>query len=321
MWAAAIERNGGPEVLQHMELADPDCPDDGLVIDVEAISVERADLIARVMTPLPRSPHVIGSVAAGTVVEVGAAVTDRRIGERVVTVGATGSHASRRAVAASLAWPIPEGLASREAACVPIAFGTAFECLFTAGDLQPGQTVLVHAGAGGIGMAAIQLAKLAGATVVATASTADRLERLAALGLDHGIASDHADLAAEVARRVGPHGVDLVVDSVGGRTLDDSVALLAWRGRLVSVGAAVGRGATLDASRLGLRGNSVHGVQLSATIRAEPARSFAMIAECIGGVAAGRLEVRVARTFPLADAAAAHAFIEGRHAVGRVVIE
>ena len=112
--------------------------------------------------------------------DVGAGVEDRAVGDRVVALSAAGSHAARRAVPAAITWPIPDGLDAARAACVPVAFGTAYECVFTAGNLTEGQTVLIHAGAGGVGMAAIQLAKRAGATVIATASSDEKLERLKA---------------------------------------------------------------------------------------------------------------------------------------------
>ncbi len=320
MWAAAIDRNGGPEVLEYVCLPDPFCADDALLIDVEAICVEGADLAARALSAPPAPQHVVGAVAAGTVVAVGAAVTGHRPGERVVTLGPAGSHATRRAVPASMAWPIPEGLSTRDAACVPVAFGTAFECLFTAGELQSGQTVLVHGGAGGVGMAAIQLARLAGATVIATASTAEKLERLQALGLHHGIDYRTQDFVAETRRLAGRHGVDLVVDSVGGATLAASIPVLAWQGRLVSVGSAGRQGSTLDAALLWPGNNSLHGVRLAAVLDADHARAFATIAECLARTAAGELSVRVATSFALADAAAAHAFIEARRAFGRVVL-
>jgi NADPH2:quinone reductase len=320
MHAAAIDINGGPEVLSFVELPDPDCADDGILIDVEAISIEGGDLLARAMVPPKVLPHVVGYIAAGRIRQVGKDVPGRQVGERVVTLHGDGSHATKRAVPAAMAWPIPDGLGTAEAACVPVAFGTAFECLFTAGDLQPGQTVLIHAGSGGVGMAAIQMAKLAGATVIATASTADKLERLKAFGLDHGIDYSAQDFVKEAQRIAGPKGIDLVLDSVGGKTLADSVKVLAWRGRLVSVGIAARGGSAVDAYSLWARNNSLHGVLLATALKAEYSRCFAMIGECLARAASGELKVQIAKVFPLAEAAAAHAYIEGRRAFGRVVM-
>ena len=320
MKAAAIEINGGPEQFQYIELPDPVCPDDGLVIDVEAISIEGGDLLARAMSPLKVVPHVVGYIAAGTIVEVGQLVTTRKVGERVVTLNSDGSHATKRAVSAAMAWPIPDGVSTQDAACVPVAFGTAFECLFTAGDLKPGQTVLIHAGSGGVGMAAIQMAKLAGANVIATASSADKLERLKVFGMDHGIDYATEDFVKAAQKLAGPKGIDLVIDSVGGKTLSDSVKVLGWRGRLISVGIAARGGSSVDAFSLWARNNTLHGVLLATALRAEYPRSFAMIGKCLARVASGELKVQIAKVFPLSEAAAAHAYIEGRHAFGRVVM-
>ncbi len=147
-----------------------------------------------------------------------------------------GSHASKRAVPAISTWPIPEGLDAATAASVPVAVGTAQECLFTAGKLEAGQTVLVQAGAGGVGMAAIQLAKQAGATVLATASTDEKLERLKEFGLDHGINYATENFAERTRELTDGRGADVILDSVGGQTLVDGIAALAYRGILVSVG-------------------------------------------------------------------------------------
>src|SRR5436190_6421549 len=186
MKAGVIYENGGPDVLRYEELPDHECPDGCVLIDVEAISIEGGDLLSRAGSPPASVPHIVGYLAAGPVVEVGAGVESRAVGDRVVTLNAAGSHASKRAVPALSTWPIPDGLDAARGACIPVAYGTAQECLFTAANLQAGQAVLIHAGAGGVGMAAIQLAKRAGATVISTASSGEKLERLKEFGLDHG---------------------------------------------------------------------------------------------------------------------------------------
>ena len=320
MKAAVIQHNGGPEVLSYEDVPDPVCADDGIVIDVETVSIEGGDLLARLMTPPSGPSHVVGYIAAGTVHAIGKLVKGRTLGERVVTLAANGSHATQRAAAAAMAWPIPAGLSTQDAACVPVAFGTAHDCLFNAGNLQKGQTVLVHAGAGGVGMAAIQLAHRAGATVIATASSSEKLERLKAFGLDHGINYVEQDFVAEVQRLTGKRGVDVVVDSVGGRTLVDSVKVLGWRGRLVSVGIAGRGGSAVNAFSLWARNNTLHGVLFATCLQAEYPRAYALVADCLARVASGELKVEIARVFPLAEAAQAHAYIEGRHAFGRVVM-
>ena len=130
-----------------------------LLVRVEAISIEGGDTLNRLQGEIGQSPHIVGYQCAGTVVETGADATQFRAGDRVVTVGIDGSHAALRAVAEPFAWKIPDGLSTEEAACVPVPFGTADDCLFEFGRLTAGETVLIHAGAGGVGIAAIQMAK------------------------------------------------------------------------------------------------------------------------------------------------------------------
>ena len=145
------------------------------------------------------------------------------------------------------------GARSRAGRLLPVAFGTAQECLFTAANLQEGQTVLIHAGAGGVGMAAIQLAKQAGATVISTASSDEKLERLKSLGLDHGINYADESFVDGVRELTDGRGVDVVLDSIGGKNLVDSVEALAYRGTLVSVGVAARAGSEIEASPCGRR--------------------------------------------------------------------
>jgi NADPH2:quinone reductase len=320
MKAAVIHENGGPDVLAYEDLPDPECPDGCVVIDVEAISIEGGDLLARASSPPPSAPHVVGYLAAGTVREVDAGVEDRAVGDRVVTLFMAGSHASQRAVPAMTTWPIPDGLDAARAACVPVALGTAQECLFTAGDLEAGQTVLIHAGAGGVGMAAIQLAKQAGATVISTASSDEKLERLKELGLDHGINYASESFVERTRELTDGRGADLILDSVGGQNLVDSVAALAYRGTLVSVGVAGRAGSGIEARDLWVQNTTLRGVFLGGAMIAEYPRVHAMIAELLDRVASGELHVEIDRTFPLAEAAGAHAYIESRQAFGRVVM-
>jgi NADPH2:quinone reductase len=320
MKAAVIHGNGSPEVLRYQEVPEPECPPGFVVVDAEAISLEGGDLLARAAGELPAVPHVIGYLSAGTVTQVGPDVAGRAAGDRVVALSASGSHAARRAVPAMMTWAIPAGLDAARAACVPVAFGTAQECLFTAGNLSAGQTVLVHAGAGGVGMAAIQLAKQAGATVIATASSDEKLGRLAAFGLDHGINYKADSFVARTRELTGSRGADVVIDSIGGRNLIDSISVLAYRGRLISVGTSGRAGSGIEARELWTRNNALHGVYLGAAIVSEYPRVHPMIGDMLDRVASGELQVAIDRTFPLAEAAAAHEYAESRTAFGRIVL-
>jgi NADPH2:quinone reductase len=228
-----------------------------------------------------------------------------------------GSHAERRAVPSVVTWLVPDGLDIVEAACIPVAFATADDCLFEFGHLQPGETVLIQAGAGGVGLAAIQLAKRAGATVLATASSDEKLERLREFGLDHGINYRTSDFPSVARELTDGRGADLVVDSVGS-TLTGSVQALAYRGRVSLVGQAGRDPQPFDASLLMMGNQSLTGVFLGAEV-ATP-RVQRLVDHLIEDVAGGELRVVVDRRFPLSDAAGAHEYLESRQAFGRVVL-
>ena len=320
MKAAVYYETGSPDVFRYEDVPDPVPGPGDILVDVETVSIEGGDTLNRLGGELARRPHVVGYQCAGVVAEVGAGVRGFSVGERVVTVGLDGSHAERRAVPEGFAWKIPDGVSTDEAACVPVPFGTADDCLFEFGHLQAGETALIHAGAGGVGIAAIQMAKRAGARVFSTASSDDRLERLKDLGLDEGINYTTHDFVAEARRLTDGRGVDVVVDSVGGVTLQGSINVLAYRGRCVSVGDA-GRSAAehLDISGMRPNNQTFSGYFLGAELLLFP-RARAMIAGHLDAIAKGELKVVIDRTFPLSDAAGAHAYIESRQAFGRVLL-
>jgi len=317
MKAAVYYETGPPSVFSYEDVPDPVCGPGDVLVDVEAISIEGGDTLNRAGGEMATSPHVVGYQCGGTIAEVGSGVKDREPGQRVVCTSLWGSHAERRAVPSIVTWLVPDGLDMVEAACVPIAFATADDCLFEFGHLQSGETVLVQAGAGGVGLATIQLAKRAGATVLATASSDEKLERLKEFGLDHGI-NYRTSYFPTVARELtGGLGVNLVVDSVGS-TLAGSVAALAYRGRVSLVGQAGRDPQPFDASSLGMGNQMLTGVFLGAEITTP--RVQAMVSRMLDDVAKGDLRVVVDRTFPLSDAAGAHAYLESRQAFGRVVL-
>ncbi|MHB8593113.1 MAG: quinone oxidoreductase family protein [Acidimicrobiales bacterium] len=319
MKAAVYYATGGPDVLRYEDVPDPDVGPGDVLVDVEAISIEGGDTLNRAGGEMARTPHIVGYQCAGTVVETGAEVTELVRGQRVVTVGLDGSHAERRVVPAAFCWPVPGGLAVDDAACVPIAFATADDCLFEFGRLQPGEVALVHAGAGGVGIAAIQLAKRAGARVLATASSDERLGRLGAFGVDDGINYTQTDFADEVRRLTDGRGADVIVDSVG-TTLPGSLRCLAYRGRCVTVGDA-GRqaGEKLDISTLRTNNQVLAGYFLGGELFSGT-RARQLVTRLLDEVASGVLRVVIDRSFPLSEAAAAHSYIESRQAFGRVLL-
>jgi NADPH:quinone reductase len=315
--AAVYYETGPPSVFRYEDVPDPVCGPGDVLVDVEAVSIEGGDTLNRAGGEMATTPHVVGYQCAGTIAEVGSDVHDRQPGQRVVCTMLWGSHAERVATPSIVTWVVPDGLDTVQAACVPVPWGTADDCLFEFGHLQAGESVLIQAGASGVGLAAIQLAKRAGATVLATASSDEKLDRLQEYGLDHGINYRTSDFPAVARELTGGQGVNLVVDSVGS-TLTGSVQSLAYRGRVTLVGSAGRDPQPFDAGMLMMGNQTVTGVFLGAEVFTDRVR--AMIARHLDDIAGGDLRVVVDRTFPLSDAAGAHAYIESRQAFGRVVL-
>lgn len=320
MKAAVYYEVGGPDVLRYEEISEPQLRAGGLLIDVRAIAVQGGDTLNRGGGILATQPHIVGYQASGIVRKVGDGVTTFVAGQPVVATMAFGSHAEVISVPATSAWAIPEGLTLNEAAGVPIEFGTADDCLFEFGRLKAGETVLVQAGASGVGLAAVQLAKAAGATVLATASSDDRLSRLKDYGLDHGINYTMVDVAKDVMTFTNGAGVNLVLDSVGGSTLEGSIASLGYRGRISWVGRAGREEQPPEVWPIMQKNASITGVFLGAEMALNPLRTYPMIGILLTRIAKKELVVVIDKTFPLAEAAQAHRYIESRKAFGRVLL-
>ena len=204
MKAAVYYETGAPDVFRYEDVPEPACPPSGILIDVKAVSIEGGDVLNRAGGEMAGKPHIVGYQCAGVVREVGANATGYTPGDEVVAIHAPRLPRSR----SSPCRRCPTGPSRRArdlqaAACVPVPFGTAHDCLFEFGRLQPGESVLIQAGAGGVGIAAIQLAKRAGATVLSTASSDERLERLKEFGLDHGINYRSGDWVSQARAATG----------------------------------------------------------------------------------------------------------------------
>jgi NADPH2:quinone reductase len=318
MKAAVYYETGDPGVFKYEEVPDPVCGPRDIVIDVKAISIEGGDVLSRAGGPMPAVPHIVGYDAAGVICQVGEKVSNRQVGQRVTTLSQFGSHAEKRALDALTSWIIPDNVSFEEAACVPVTLGTAHDCLFEFGRLKAGETVLVQAGASGVGMVAVQLAKHAGARVMTTASSDERLERLKAYGMDEGINYVEKDLVTEVKRLTDDQGVDLVIDGVGGEVLEKSIQAARHRGRIISYGQAGRNFRRIDVSGLAMGDKTLTGVFLGAEIATERVRK--MIDQLLKDIDSGSIRVPLDRKFSLAQAAEAHAYIESRQAVGRVVM-
>lgn len=318
MKAAVYYETGDPSVFKFEEVPDPTCGPWDIVIDVKAISIEGGDVLSRAGGPMPAVPHIVGYDAAGVICQVGENVTDRQMGQRVTTLNQFGSHAEKRALNSLNSWIIPDDVSFEEAASVPVTFGTAHDCLFEFGHLKDGETILVQAGASGVGIVAVQLAKHAGARVLTTASSYERLERLKEYGMDVGINYVEQDLVAEVKRLTDDQGVDLVIDGIGGEVLQKSIEAARHRGRIISYGQAGRNFRRIDVSGLTMGNKTLTGVFLGAEMATE--RVQKMIDQLLKDIGSGRIRVPLDRKFSLAQAAEAHAFIESRQAVGRVLL-
>ena len=320
MKAAVYYETGAPDVFRYEDVADPAVQPNGVLIDVQAIAIEGGDVLNRAGGAMTSKPHIVGYNCAGVVREVGAGVTDRNPGDRVTALMASGSHASMVSVPATSTFPVPDGCSIEQAACVPVSWGTAHDCIFEFGRLQPGETVLVQAGTSGVGIACVQLAKRGGATVIATSSSDEKLERLKQYGMDIGVNYRDGGFVEAVRKATNGQGANLVVDSVGGKTLEGSMQSVAYRGRVITVGNVSREGRAIDVSALSGGNASLTGVFFGLETFRSAARVVALMDELLKDIAKGELKVVVDRTYPLSEAAAAHAYIESRAAFGRVVL-
>jgi NADPH2:quinone reductase len=318
MKAAVYYENGPPSVLRYEDVPDPVAGPGEILVATEVVTLEGGDAISRRNRPPAQAPHVVGYQSGGRVIALGDGASRFRIGDRVATFAHEGSHAALRAVPESQAWSVPDGLDMQAGASVPVTFGTADDALFEFGELKPGETVLVTGATGGVGVAAIQIARAAGATVLALGSGEARLARLTALGAHHVVDYRMGDVVAAVRSLTGGRGADVVVEMVGGQVFDAAVAAAAYRGRVVFVGFASGEPSLVDAARLLFDCKSVRGMMFGREMHTDRARRI--IDRWMTAAAEGRVEVPVDRVFPLSQAAAAHEYLENGHPFGRVLM-
>ncbi len=318
MKAAVYYQSGSPDVFKYEDVPDPTLPPNGMIVKVEAVSIEGGDVSSRAGGKPAVTPYIVGYQTAGEVLAVGERVTDFKVGDKVVSTGANGSHASLRAVSSRTSWRIPAGLDVKVASVIPIPFGTADNCLLHYGRLEAGNTCFIQSGASGVGMAAIQIAKKAGARVIVTASSDERLDAIRDLGVDHGINSAKEDVVAEVMRITDKKGVDVALDGNGGTSLQQCVQVLGWLGRATFIGVTARESMKIDVRSLMGGNRSLMGLAFGAET-ATP-RVNKMVQSYIDAVARGEFKVLIDKEFALKDAAEAHRYIESRKAVGRVLL-
>ncbi len=337
MRVVEVTKYGPPEVLRVRERLEPVPEPSQVVIRVRAAGVNFADILMRLglYTRTPKPPFVPGFEVSGVVEALGIDVPALRVGDRVVaSTFPGGGYADQVAVRADRVLPLSEKMSFEDAAALPVNYLTAYQALTYMANLRRGERVLIHAAAGGVGLAAIQLAKLAGAETFGTAS-ASKHDFLRQQGLDHAIDYHSQDFEREVVGLTQGEGVDVVLDAVGGPSYRKSYRLLRHCGRLICFGmsaAAPGKRRSLKAlqawwqtpsfNALDLIGKNrtVSGLHVGELGRANPRLVRSWMPELFRMYEAGEIKPHIGATFPLAEAAAAHHFIHDRKNIGKVLL-
>jgi putative PIG3 family NAD(P)H quinone oxidoreductase len=325
MRAIVIREPGGPEVLELRDVPSPEPSRGEVRVRVRATAVNRADLLQRLgMYPAPPGspPDIPGLEIAGDVDFVGEGVTELAIGDRVFGVVGGGGYAEHVVVHARTLARVPSGMSVTDAAAVPEAFVTAWDAMMDQARLAPGETVLVHAVGGGVGTAALQIAKAVGARVIGTARTADKVSRAMQWGLTESVVVANGAFADNVLTLTAGRGVDVVVELVGGAYVAEDIACIAPRGRIVVVGMMAGTRADVDLGvlmrkRVELRGTVLRSRPLEEKILA----ARALERHLVPLLASGALRPVVDRVLPLAHAADAHRIVQKNETFGKVVLD
>ena len=322
MLCIEIAEPGGPEVLRVVERDDPVAGRGEVVINVAAAGVNRPDAMQRAGSyPPPKGASDIpGLEVAGRISAVGTGVTRWKIGDAVMALLAGGGYASRAVAPEAQCLPIPAGLSMVEAAAIPETFFTVWINVFERGRLQPGETLLVHGGASGIGTAAIQLARAFGSTVYATAGSDDRCAALERLGVAKAINYRTDDFADRIKAFTAGRGVDVILDIVGGPYIGRNLASLARDGRLVMIGFMGGTEASFDARQIILKRLTITGSTLRIrTVEEKGAIARQLEARVWPLIETGQVRPLIHAAFPLDQAADAHRALDEGH-VGKIVL-
>lgn len=323
MRAVIADQPGGPEALRLVDLPDPEPGPGEVLLRIHASALNRADVLQRMglYPPPPGASEVLGMECSGVVERVGEGVDGWRPGDRAAGLLSAGGYAELCAVPEGQLLRVPDGMSMIEAAAVPEVFLTAFDNMITRGGLRPGDWVLVHGGAGGIGTAAIQLARRLGAVVIVTAGSDERLHASRELGATHAINHRTEDFVERVAELTDGRGVDVVLDVMGASYLERNLAALATEGRLVIIGLQGGVRAEIDLNLVMRRRLRVMGSTLRARSVAEKSAVVAAAQrEVMPGFEDGTLRPVVGRVVDLADVADAHRAMEAGEVIGKIVL-
>ena len=322
MKAMVCEAFGGPEVLALRDVPDPPPPGPGEVqVRIEARGVQYVDvlMLAGKYQFRPEPPFTPGGEAAGIVIAVGAGVTQFRVGDQVMSRHSLGAYAELGNAKAALCDHVPAGMSLEAAGVFRGAYSTAYHALLQRGHMKAGEWVLVHGAAGGIGIAAIQVAKQFGVKVIATASTEGKRNACLEEGADHAI-DYQGGFLDQVKDLTGGRGVDIVYDPIGAQVSDESLRCLAWCGRLLILGFLGGGPTNIRSNYLLIKGIDAIGVRIGGLNEANPELAIANMKALTDLAAQGKLRPRISHRFPLAQAADAMQAVIDRKVVGKAVL-
>jgi NADPH:quinone reductase len=320
MRAVVVTENGGPEVLRVEKRETPSPGRGQLLVDVGAIGVNYMDIYHRKGLYPVSTPFVLGMEGAGTVSAVGDGVMEFSPGDRVAWAQAPGSYAEQVLVPAEKAVAVPDGVTDELAAAALLQGLTAHYLTHSTYPIQPGDTALVHAAAGGVGLLLTQMVRLRGGTVIATVSTEEKEQLARGAGADHVIRYTETDFTDEVRRLTGGEGVAVVYDGVGRSTFDGSLASLRRRGLLALYGASSGPVPPFDPQRLNFGGSLFLTRPTIAHYTATRDELDKRAGDLFSYLADGRLTVRIGARYPLEEARAAHEDLEGRRTTGKLLL-
>lgn len=322
MRAIICRRHGPPGVLEAGDMPEPSLAEGQVRIAVRACGVNYPDvlMVAGRYQVQPDLPFVPGAELAGDVVECAPGVRGLEPGQRVLALTGHGAMAEQVCVDAARVLPIPDEMPYETAAGFLLAYGTAYHALKQRAALAAGETLLVTGAAGGVGLCAVELGRVLGATVIAAAGSSDKLDVASRYGAAHRIDYSSESLRDRVRELTDGRGVDVIYDPVGGELFDQCLRSVAWNGRVLVIGFASGTIQSIPANLPLLKGCSVVGVFWGRFVEKEPAAHAENVRELLGHVAAGRLQPLVSEVFPLERGAEAVACLAERRAVGKVVV-
>lgn len=324
MRAIVLRAPGGPEALELREIPRPEPAAGEVRVRVASSGLNRADLLQRMgryPAPPGSPPDILGLELAGTVDALGKGVEGIAVGDAVMGILGGGGYAEYAVSPAETLVPVPGGMSNVTAGAIPEVFMTAFDAAFLQEGLARGETLLVHAVGSGVGTAAVQLGARAGAVVIGTSRTADKLERAAALGMTHGVVADE-HWPDQVLELTGGRGVDVILDLVGGSYLAGNQMVVAERGRHVVVGVPSGSETQISLRALMGRRASIRGTVLRARPLAEKrALAEAFVRDVLPGFTSGELAPVIDRVYPASQVADAHRRMESNESFGKILLE